>query len=219
MTNRHTLLSTLASEADRDISISSLFEGEPDRLARFVMREGPLRADFSKQALDKKGLEALLDLAAKCDLEEWRAKLFSGERVNTSEDRAVLHMALRGVGGTASIQTDVTEMRKRMADYADSIRAEGTFKNIVHIGIGGSDLGPRLVADAFEAAAEQSLTLRFAENVDGASVNDAIKGLNPAETLAVVVSKSFGTQETKMNGESVRDWLGAISLCKKTFPS
>ena len=208
MTSRSSLLSSLSAHADRDINITSLFEAEPDRLSRFVMREGPLRADFSKQALDKDALDALLDLAAKCDLEEWRAKLFSGERVNTSEDRAVLHMALRGVGGTIDNQTEVAQMRAHMAEYADSIRANGKFKNIVHIGIGGSDLGPRLVADAFEAAAEQSLTLRFAENVDGASVNDAIKGLNPAETLAVVVSKSFGTQETKMNGESVRDWLG-----------
>ncbi|WP_427453384.1 glucose-6-phosphate isomerase [Litorimonas sp. WD9-15] len=208
MTDRKTLLSKITSEADRDISIPSLFDSESDRLSRFVLSEGPLRADFSKQAIDGAALDALLDLAAKCGLEEWRAKLFAGEKVNTSEDRAVLHMALRGVGGTPENQKEVAEMRRRMADYADRIRAEGKFKNIVHIGIGGSDLGPRLVADAFEASAEQSLTLRFAENVDGASVNDAIKGLDPAETLAVVVSKSFGTQETKMNGESVRDWLG-----------
>ena len=208
MPTRQDLLFSLAAEADRDINVAELFSAEPDRLSRFVMREGPLRADFSKQALDKKGLDTLLSMAAKFDLEEWRAKLFAGERVNTSEDRAVLHMALRGVGGTAENQKQVTEMRQHMASYAKAVRANGKFKNIVHIGIGGSDLGPRLVADAFEAAAEQSLTLRFAENVDGASVNDAIKGLNPAETLAVVVSKSFGTQETKMNGESVRDWLG-----------
>jgi len=117
-------------------------------------------------------------------------------------------MALRGIGGNPETQAEISEIRERMANYAKTIRTEGKFKNIVHIGIGGSDLGPRLVADGFEAAAEQSLTLRFAENVDGASVNDAVKGLNPAETLAVVVSKSFGTQETKMNGESVRSWLG-----------
>jgi glucose-6-phosphate isomerase len=208
MTSRTSLLAELAEHANRDINIASLFETEPARLSDFVMREGPLRADFSKQALDKQALKALLGLAAKCDLEEWRAKLFSGERVNTSEDRAVLHMALRGVGGTKENQAEVAQMREHMAAYAKTIRAEGQFKNIIHIGIGGSDLGPRLVADAFEAAAEQSLILRFAENVDGASVNDAVKGLNPAETLAIVVSKSFGTQETKMNGESVRDWLG-----------
>ena len=208
MPSRKTFLTALTAAADRDIQIASLFGAEPDRLSRFVMREGPLRADFSKQALDAKGLNSLLDLAAKCDLEEWRAKFFAGERVNTSEDRAVLHMALRGVGGSAENQTEISAMRARMAAYANVIRAEGKFKNIIHIGIGGSDLGPRLVADGLEAAAEQSLTLRFAENVDGASVNDSIRSLNPAETLAVVVSKSFGTQETKMNGESVRSWLG-----------
>ena len=207
MTNRHDLLSALASSADRDIPIAAQFD-DPDRLSRFVMREGPLRADFSKQAIDGAALDALLSLAAKCDLEEWRAKLFSGERVNTSEDRAVLHMALRGVGGSDDVREAVAAMRERMANYATDIRAAGRFKNIVHIGIGGSDLGPRLVADAFAASTEAALELRFAENVDGASVNDAIKGLDPAETLAVVVSKSFGTQETKMNGEAVRGWLG-----------
>ena len=92
--NRTILLSSLATDADRDINIRALFDAEPDRMSRFVMREGPLRVDFSKQALDKKGLDILLALAAKCDLEEWRAKLFAGERVNTSEDRAVLHICL-----------------------------------------------------------------------------------------------------------------------------
>lgn len=189
--------------------IKDLFDQEPNRLSRFVMREGPLRADFSKQALSTDALDALLSMAAKCDLEEWRAKLFAGETVNTSEDRAVLHMALRGVGGSKDVQKKVRDMRQRLADFADEIRSEGKFKNIVHIGIGGSDLGPRLVADGFEACAEQSLTLRFAENVDGASINDAVKGLDPAETLVIIVSKSFGTQETKMNGESARAWLSS----------
>ena len=104
MPSRTSLLETLRSSADRDINIAQLFDAEPDRLSRFVMREGPLRADFSKQALDKTALDALLNLAAKCDLEEWRAKFFAGEKVNTSEDRAVLHMALRGIGGTAENQ-------------------------------------------------------------------------------------------------------------------
>ena len=211
MTQREKQLADLKKEADRDISIASLFKAEPDRLDRFVMREGPIRADFSKQAIDKQALGALLQFAARCDLEEWRAKLFAGERVNTSEDRAVLHMALRGVGGTDANKKDVANMRQKLADYADGIRANRKFKSIIHIGIGGSDLGPRLVADALEASADQALTLRFAENVDGASVNDAIKGLNPEDTLVIIVSKSFGTQETKMNGESVRDWLGAHS--------
>ncbi|CAM3638640.1 glucose-6-phosphate isomerase [Litorimonas haliclonae] len=199
----------LEALAEDEVSISELFEKEPDRLNRFVMREGPLRVDFSKQAIPNTALDALLSMAAQCDLEEWRAKLFAGEAVNTSEDRAVLHMALRGVGGAKDVQRDVSQMRQHMAAYADEIRSDGKFKNIVHIGIGGSDLGPRLVSDGFEACAEQSLTLRFAENVDGASINDAVKGLDPAETLVIIVSKSFGTQETKMNGESARAWLTA----------
>jgi len=137
MPTRQDLLSSLAAEADRDINIAELFSAEPDRLSRFVMREGPLRADFSKQALDKKGLDTLLSMAAKCDLEEWRAKLFAGERVNTSEDRAVLHMALRGVGGTAENQKQVTEMRQHMASYAKAVRAnvilESAVQTWVHV--------------------------------------------------------------------------------------
>ncbi len=211
MTDRASHYLTLENLASKSVGIADLFKTEPKRLERFVMREGPLRADFSKQAISENALDALLAFAARCDLEEWRAKLFAGEKVNTSEDRAVLHMALRGVGGSKTHQKQVKDMRKTLAKFADKIRSEGKFKNIVHIGIGGSDLGPRLVADAFEASAEQSLTLRFAENVDGASVNDATAGLKPKDTLAIVVSKSFGTQETKMNGEAVCAWLGKFA--------
>ena len=205
--DRASYFQKLEDLAGAAVSIETLFKVEPDRLDNFVMREGPLRADFSKQQISTAARDALLSLAAGCQLDEWRAKLFAGEKVNTSEDRAVLHMALRGVGGTDAIQKDVATMRKHMAKFANKIRKDGKFKNIIHIGIGGSDLGPRLIADGFEASAEQTLTLRFAENVDGASVNDAVRGLDPNETLAIVVSKSFGTQETKMNGESVRAWL------------
>lgn len=199
-------LETLAAE---DISIADLFTNEPDRLDNFVLREGPLRADFSKQAISDTAKQALMSLAAACNLDEWRAKLFAGDRVNTSEGRAVLHMALRGVGGSDAVQSQVAEMRGKMADFATKIRTENTFKSVVHIGIGGSDLGPRLMADAFKATGTQALTLRFAENVDGASINDALAGLDPQTTLVVVVSKSFGTQETRMNAEAARTWLTA----------
>jgi len=198
---------TIEALAQRPVSIKDLFAAEPDRLSKFVMREGPLRADFSKQAISAEALEALLSLAAGCHLEEWRAKLFAGETVNTSENRAVLHMALRGVGGSAEVKAQVAAMRERMADFANQIRSEGRYKAVVHIGIGGSDLGPRLVADAFQASADMALDLRFAENVDGASIQDALAGLDPASTLVVVVSKSFTTQETRMNAEAAREWL------------
>jgi len=198
-TDRESHFAKLEELAGKAVSIQDLFKINPKRLDRFVMREGPLRADFSKQAISVNALDALQDLAAACHLEEWRAKLFAGETVNTSEDRAVLHMALRGVGGSAAVKKEVKAMRKRMAEFADKVRKDGKFKAVVHIGIGGSDLGPRLVADAFQATGEMALDLRFAENVDGASINDALSGLDPKTTLVVVVSKSFTTQETRMN--------------------
>jgi len=207
MTTRAEHFARLKDLAAQSPSIIELFKTEPDRLARFVMREGPLRADFSKQAISKNALEALNNLAAACHLEEWRAKLFAGDTINTSENRAVLHMALRGVGGSDAVQNDIAAMRKRMTDFAHKIRKAGHFKTIVHIGIGGSDLGPRLVADALQATAQMTLNLRFAENVDGASVNDALAGLDPKTTLIVVVSKSFTTQETRMNADAARAWL------------
>lgn len=187
-------------------SIVKLFE-EPGRLESMTARVGPLRADFSKQAVSARALAALINLAKDVGLEEWMDRFFAGDKINTSEDRAVLHPALRGSGGDAAIQNAVKEMRKHMADFARKIHADGKFKALVHIGIGGSDLGPRLVADAFAATVETKLELRFAENVDGASINDALAGLDPKETLVVVVSKSFTTQETRMNAVSARTWL------------
>ncbi len=189
-------------------TLSELFDTEPDRVDRMSVRVGPLRADFSKQRVSADDLAQLLALAEEKDLAGWRAKLFAGEPINTSENRAVLHTALRGVGGEA-VADEVTAMRARIAAFATKVRREGRFDTIVHIGIGGSDLGPRLVADAMEATGQAKPALRFANNVDGASVNDALKGLDPKRTLVIVVSKSFGTQETKMNADSVRDWLVA----------
>ena len=200
--------SELSSRAAATPSLADLFASEPDRLSRMAFSIGPLRADFSKQRVSAGDLEALLALARVRDVEGWRAKLFAGEPINTAEKRAVLHTALRGVGGEA-VADEVAAMRSRIADFANKVRSEGRFDAIVHIGIGGSDLGPRLVADALAATVEPALELRFANNVDGASVNDAIAGLDPKRTLAVVVSKSFGTQETKMNADAVRDWLAA----------
>ena len=199
----------------RTTSIPTLF-GNSDRLARFAHRAGPLRLDLSKQAISEAALEALLALARAADVEGWRARLLGGERINTSEDRAVLHPALRagdgrGVGGGAEVQEAVRDGIARMDAFAREIVREGRFKAVVHIGIGGSDLGPRLVADALSALGGPALALRFAENVDGASIERALAGLDPASTLVVVVSKSFGTQETLMNARAARSWLGGQS--------
>ena len=199
----------LESIAAKMPSISELFKLEPKRLDNFVLRQGPLRADFSKQAISDHAREQLLHLAADCQLEHWRSRFFEGEKINTTEDRAVLHPALRGIGGDKAVQKQVKDMRKKLRAFAEKIRKEAKFKSIVHIGIGGSDLGPRLVADGLAASTKNPFNLRFAENVDGASINDALDGLDPKTTLVIVVSKSFSTQETRMNAESAREWLSA----------
>lgn len=198
----------LKARAASTAGIADLFIAEPDRLTRMAHRVGPVRVDFSKQRAALSDLDALLKLAETKDVKGWRAKLFAGEPINVSEGRAVMHTALRGVGGEA-VAVDVTAMRARIKTFANDIRSTDKFDDIVHIGIGGSDLGPRLVADAMAATLTATPRLHFANNVDGASVNDALEGLNPKRTLVIVVSKSFGTQETKMNAESVRAWLAA----------
>lgn len=186
----------------------SLFSDD-DRATRMSFQVGSLYADFSKQRITPDSHQILLDLAEERDVVGWRKKLFAGAPINTSENRAVLHPALRGIGGGVEIQDQVDAMRQRMRGFADQIRSEGKFKAIVHIGIGGSDLGPRLCADALAASNDAALELRFAENVDGASINDALQGLDPNSTLVVAVSKTFTTQETLMNVTAARDWLRA----------
>ena len=200
----HAHLDTL--QGLRADSIAALFD-DPARLDRFSARTGPLRLDISKQAISGAALDALLELARAADVEGWRARLFAGEAINTSEDRAVLHPALRGVGGGADVREPVGAEGARMDAFARELIDGGEVTAVVHIGIGGSDLGPRLVADALSAVRAPAVTLRFAENVDGDSLNRALDGLDPNTTLVVVVSKSFVTTETLMNARSAREWL------------
>ena len=188
--------------------LSALFAADLNRAARFSFEAGALYADFSKQLITTDIHAQLLALAKACGVEQQRARLFAGDKINTSEDRAVLHPALRGTGGTPAIKKQVADMRAKTAGFADKIRRDGHYKAVVHIGIGGSDLGPRLCADALAAAAPAALGLHFAENIDAASINDALAGLNPETTLVISVSKSFTTQETRMNTEAAREWLG-----------
>ena len=190
MSDRQTLYNDLQRLAEQAVSISDLFKTEPDRLKNFVISQGSLRADFSKQAISQSALSLLLELVRICDVEGWRNRLMAGDKINSSEDRAVLHMALRGTGGSAAVKKDVKAMRTRLAEFANKIRKGRKFKSIVHIGIGGSDLGPRLIAEGLAATNQSQFDLRFAENIDGASINDALEGLDPKSTLVVVVSKS-----------------------------
>ncbi len=185
----------------RATPLPELFARDPLRADTLNFEAPHLIADFSKQRIDAKALSALAALAAAADFDGWRARLFAGEIVNPSEGRAALHWRLREQTNPAP---EVATVRTRMAAFAQRIRPE--IDAIVHLGIGGSDLGPRLVLDALKPLRVRGLEVRFAANVDGADVADAIDGLNPQRTLLIVASKTFTTQETLANAAFVRDW-------------
>ena len=208
MSNKSKIWKALEKAAQSVPSLNELFAQDPIRSKTMSYKIGGLYADFSKQNITPEIQAQLFDLLNACDFEDWRTRFFAGDTINTTENRAVLHPALRGTGGDAHVQKQVRDMRVRTRKFCEQIRSEGKYKTIVHIGIGGSDLGPRLCADALAAHHKASLDLRFAENVDGASINDALSGLDPKTTLVVSVSKSFTTQETKMNTSAAKDWLG-----------
>jgi glucose-6-phosphate isomerase len=192
---------------------------EPGRLERLALDAAGLHVDLAKQPVDLAALDALLGLAAAADVAGAREALFSGAHVNTSEDRPALHMALRGsvrgvtVGGE-DVGRFAAESRAAVKRFAASVGSGArkgatgkTLTQVLHIGIGGSDLGPRLVWDALARERDPRVTVRFAANVDPAEINDALAGLDPVTTLVVVVSKSFATEETMLNAEVARAWL------------
>jgi len=210
-----------AAERGAAVRIADLFASEPDRLSRLTLDAAGLELDLSKQAFTTAALDVCLDLARAADVEGARARLFEGFAVNTSEHRAVLHPALRAPDGATylaqgePVSAEVEAGRARMKALADGIAsgdirgATGErFKTIVHIGIGGSDLGPRLVWEALRPLGGP-MELRFAANVDGQEIEAALYGLDPASTLVMVVSKTFTTLETLANAEAARAWLQA----------
>jgi glucose-6-phosphate isomerase len=210
-----------AGEAAKGRRLLDLFEAEPQRAADLTIAAAGLTIDLSKQPWSKDDLALALDLARTCGLEAARARLFAGEAVNASENRPALHMALRAPKGAdfravgAPVSAEVEASRAAMAAFAGDVRDGGRkgctgarFEAIVHIGIGGSDLGPRLVWEALRPLTPQ-IELRFAANVDPSELALALAGLDPARTLVVVVSKTFTTLETLANAEGARAWLRA----------
>ncbi|MFE1143534.1 glucose-6-phosphate isomerase [Streptomyces rochei] len=200
--------------------LRELFADDPGRAERYVVRVGDLRIDYSKNLVTDETLALLRELAAATGVFELRDAMFRGERINITEDRAVLHTALRAPRD-AVIEVDgenvvpkVHAVLDKMAGFADRVRSgEWTghtgkrIKNVVNIGIGGSDLGPAMAYEALRAFTDRSLTLRFVSNVDGADLHEAVRDLDPAETLFIVASKTFTTIETITNATSARSWL------------
>jgi glucose-6-phosphate isomerase len=173
--------------------LAELLAGDPAR-ARTMAAEAPgLRLDYSRQRVGALTLKLLVQLAAERGFEEWRAALFAGDRINTTEDRAVTHTAMRA---------DEAGFL-RLKGLASNIRNEKKFNRVINLGTGGSDLGPRLLADAF---GDDAMDVRFVANIDPVELERALAGANPATTLGVVVSKTFRTQETMANAEILRQW-------------
>ncbi len=193
--------------------LTTLFAGDPERADRYVVEVGDLRIDYSKQPVDPVILEALLAAAVDRGVEARRDAMFAGEHVNVTEDRAVMHMALRAPAGVelrvdgVDVVPEVHDVLDKMAIFADRVRADERITHVVNIGIGGSDLGPAMATQALGSFAHPRLRSSFVSNVDGADIAGVLATSTPAETLFIVASKTFGTIETLTNARTARAWL------------
>ncbi|MGC0328517.1 glucose-6-phosphate isomerase [Streptomyces sp. SAI-170] len=200
--------------------LRELFAADPGRAERYVVRVGDLRIDYSKHLITDETLALLQELATATDVFGLRDAMFRGEKINITEKRAVLHTALRAPRD-AVIEVDgenvvpkVHAVLDKMADFAGRVRSgEWTghtgrrIRNVVNIGIGGSDLGPAMAYEVLRSFTDRELTVRFVSNVDGADLHEATHDLDPEETLFIVASKTFTTIETITNATSARTWL------------
>ncbi|HPG37296.1 MAG TPA: glucose-6-phosphate isomerase [Candidatus Saccharibacteria bacterium] len=201
-------------------TIKELFAADPQRGRNFSDSAGDIYLDFSKNQLDTATAQMLLDLAKERNVEAWRDAMFSGQKINTTENRAVLHTALRAPADAVievdghNVVPDVQAVLAKMAEFAQKIRSgewrghtDRPIKNIINIGIGGSDLGPVMATEALKFYSQRDLHLAFVSNIDGTHLAEAVRGLDPAETLFIVASKTFTTDETMTNARSARQWL------------
>jgi len=203
----------------QDVHLRRLFMDDPERGERLTVEAAGIFLDYSKNRITDETLRLLVKLAAQCGLRAKIDAMFRGDRINITEDRAVLHVALRAPR-TASIMVDgenvvplVHAVLDKMAEFSDRVRS-GAWKghtgqrirNIVNIGIGGSDLGPVMAYEALRHYSDRSMKFRFVSNIDGTDFAEATHDLDPAETLFIVASKTFTTQETMTNAISARDW-------------
>jgi glucose-6-phosphate isomerase len=206
-------LSPLRAQAGRvtKTALHDLVAGDPARAQDFALRVGPVYANFARQHYDREALQALFDLAQSVDAPARIKALFDGEKINLTEGRSVLHTALRSDLSDAPVakaaHEQALEARVRMRALVDALAASD-ITDIVSVGIGGSDLGPRLAVDALSGPTPGRLRVHFLSNVDGHAAQRTLAGLDPARTAAVLISKTFGTQETLLNGAILRDWLG-----------
>jgi glucose-6-phosphate isomerase len=203
-----------------DVQLRELFDADPERGTTHALQVGDLYIDYSKHLVTDETLRLLRDLANAAGVAALRDAMFRGEKINTTERRAVLHTALRAPGDTVievdgkNVVPEVRAVLDKMRSFADRVRSgEWTghtgkrIRNIVNIGIGGSDLGPAMAYEVLRSYTDRQLTVRFVSNVDGADLHEALRDLDAAETLFVIASKTFTTIETITNATSARTWL------------
>jgi glucose-6-phosphate isomerase len=207
----------------RDIAempMRELFAADPERFSRFSLRWDEFLFDYSKNRITAETVDLLLDLARQVGLGARIEAMFGGRRINATEDRAVLHVALRNRGGRAmavdgvDVMPGVRAVLDKMRTFSDMVRSGRwlgftgrPISDVVNLGIGGSDLGPLMVCEALKHYRQPGLAVHFVSNVDATHLAETLKGLNPATTLFIVASKTFTTQETLTNAWSARDWL------------
>ncbi len=194
-------------------TMAALFRDDPGRAERCVVGVGDLRIDYSKHAIDRDLFDALIELARAAGVPERRDAMFAGEHINVTEDRAVGHPALRAPRETTffidgrDVVPEVHGVLDQMAAFADRVRGDDRIDHVVNIGIGGSDLGPAMATRALCAYGHPRIRCSFVSNVDGADIAGVLAGSDPASTLFIVASKTFGTIETLTNARTARGWL------------
>jgi glucose-6-phosphate isomerase len=210
------------------VHMRDLFAADPARFERFSLRVGDMLLDYSKNRITDETMRLLVRLAEESDVTGWRERMFSGEKINNTENRAVLHVALRNrsnhpvIVDGEDVMQKVNSVIERMGVFAEKVRS-GEWRgytgeritDVVNIGIGGSDLGPQMVYQALKPYRHPRLKVHFISNVDGAHVKETLEALNPETTLFVVSSKTFTTQETMTNAHYARDWFLSQSQAEK----
>jgi glucose-6-phosphate isomerase len=215
----------------KDVHMRALFEKDPERFARFSVALGDLFVDYSKHRITEETLKLMFDLAEQAKVAEWRDRMFAGEKINGTENRAVLHTALRNRSGRPvlvdgkDVMPEVLAVLAKMRTFTEALRS-GKWKghtgkritDIVNVGIGGSDLGPVMATEALRPYWQVGLQAHFVSNVDGTHLAETVKELDPETTLFIIASKTFTTQETLMNARSARAWLTARLGSEEAVP-